>query len=134
MGTVGKATRTPDRFTPDRQRREQRGRRAENLAAFWLQLKGYRILDRRAKTPHGELDLVALRGRMLVFVEVKARADYRRAVESITPQMQRRIERAAQLWAGRHKRYNGHLWRYDVVAICPASLPRHLREAWRPGL
>jgi putative endonuclease len=48
---------------------ERGGRRAEALAAFWLQLKGWTILARRARTPVGEVDLVARRGRTLAFVE-----------------------------------------------------------------
>lgn len=123
----------PDRFTVDRQAREKRGRRAENLAALWLQLKGYRILDRRAKTPHGEIDLVALRGRILVFVEVKARTAHALALESVTPQLQRRVERASHLWVGRRRALDGKAWRYDVIAIVPGHLPRHVRDAWRPA-
>ena len=57
-----------------RQRAESGGRRAETLAAWWLRLKGWRILATRARTPVGEVDLVARRGRTLAFVEVKARA------------------------------------------------------------
>ena len=57
-----------------RQRAERGGRRAERLAAWWLRLKGWRILAIRARTPVGEVDLVARRGRMLAFIEVKARA------------------------------------------------------------
>jgi hypothetical protein len=50
-----------------------RGRRAEWLAAWWLRLKGYRILARDLRTPVGEIDLIARRGRVLALVEVKAR-------------------------------------------------------------
>ena len=57
-----------------RQRAERGGRRAERLAAWWLRLKGWRILAVRARTPVGEVDLVARRGRILAFIEVKARA------------------------------------------------------------
>jgi putative endonuclease len=57
-----------------RQSAERGGRRAESLAAWWLRLKGWRILARRVRTPVGEIDLVARRGRTIAFVEVKARA------------------------------------------------------------
>ncbi len=53
-----------------RQQAERGGRRAESLAALWLQLKGWQILARRARTPVGEVDLIARRGRLLAFVEV----------------------------------------------------------------
>jgi putative endonuclease len=124
----------PDRFAAERKAREKHGRRAENLAALWLQLKGYRILDRRAKTPHGEIDLVAVRGKALVFVEVKARANLVRALESVTPQARKRIERGSALWVSRHRRYADFNWRYDIIAMLPGRLPRHVRDAWRPGL
>ena len=57
-----------------RRRAERGGRRAEALAALWLRLKGWTILARRVRTPVGEVDLIARRGRTIAFVEVKARA------------------------------------------------------------
>lgn len=121
-----------DRRTRERRARERAGRRAEAAAALWLQLKGYRILDRRARTPHGEIDLVALRGNILAFVEVKARTRLEAALEAATPEVRRRVERAARLWAGRRRGMESRNWRFDVIAIAPGRLPRHLRDAWRP--
>jgi putative endonuclease len=118
-------------WTVIRRLRERSGRRAENAAALWLQLKGYRILERRARTPVGEIDLVAARGRMLVFVEVKSRPTVVAAQESVTPELRRRIEQAARLWVARHRRMHDWLWRFDIVALAPGRLPRHLRDAWR---
>ncbi len=115
-----------------RRARERAGRRAEALAALWLRLKGYRILDRRARTPLGELDLVAIKGRILAFVEVKARARREVALEAITPVLRGRIEQAAGLWAGRRRGMDGKNWRFDVVTIVPGQLPHHLADAWRP--
>ncbi|MBI1360590.1 MAG: YraN family protein [Alphaproteobacteria bacterium] len=115
-----------------RRARERAGRRAEALAALWLQLKGYRILDRRARTPLGELDLVAVKGRTLAFVEVKARIRRGAALEAITPALRGRVEQAARLWAGRRRGMDDKHWRFDVVAIVPGRLPHHLPDAWRP--
>ena len=56
-----------------RRRNEQHGRNAETVAAWFLRLKGYRILARRVRTHVGEIDLIARHGDTLVFVEVKAR-------------------------------------------------------------
>jgi putative endonuclease len=123
---------TGTRPSLNRQERERRGRAAETVAAWWLRLKGYRILDRRARTPLGEIDLVAMRGPILAFVEVKARARRERAQEAITPQLRRRIEDAARLWAGRRRGMELKNWRFDVIAIAPGRLPLHLRDAWRP--
>ena len=116
----------------ERRRRETLGRRAEWIAGVWLQLKGYRLLDRRARTPHGEIDIVALRGPILAFVEVKARATKCAAIEAVTPFNRIRIERAARLWAGRRAQWADRNWRFDIIGVAPGRLPHHLRDAWRP--
>ncbi len=118
--------------TRQRQARETHGRRAERLAEVWLRMKGYRILARRARTPHGEIDVVARKGSILAFVEVKARATQAAAIEAVTPPNQKRIERAARLWAARRQDIDECHWRFDIMAITPGRLPHHLRDAWRP--
>lgn len=115
----------------ERRRRERAGRRAETAAALWLQLKGYRILDRRARMPACEIDLVARKGRMFVFVEVKSRRTMAQALEAVTPQLQTRLEQAANQWVSRRRGAQQDLWRFDVVLLAPGRLPRHMRDAWR---
>jgi len=108
-----------------RRRRYARGRRAESLAAWWLRLKGYRILARRVRTRAGEVDLVAGRGRCLVFVEVKYRATFAEAAEAAARGDMARVRRAAGVLAARY----GYSWdsvRIDVVLVAPWRLPRHL--------
>jgi putative endonuclease len=105
------------------------GRRGETLAAWFLRLKGYRILASRFKTPMGEIDLVARRFGVLVFVEVKARksgsiADAWIAVND------RRITRAAGYFLARHPRYAGADLRYDVIFLAPLAWPRHVVNAF----
>lgn len=105
------------------------GRRGETLAAWFLRLKGYRILASRFKTPMGEIDLVALRFGTLVFVEVKARrsgslADAWLAVND------RRISRAAGYFLARHPRYAASDLRYDVIFLAPMTWPRHVVNAF----
>lgn len=117
--------------TATRQKREAAGRRAETAAALWLQVKGYRILDRRARMPACEIDLVARKGRMLVFVEVKSRRTLDKALEAVTPQLQTRLEQAANQWVSRRRGLEQHLWRFDIVMLSPGRLPRHMRDAWR---
>lgn len=115
----------------ERRRRERAGRRAETAAALWLQLKGYRILERRARMPACEIDLVALKGKTLVFVEVKSRRTFASALEAVTPQLRARLEQAANQWIPRRPKLAQHVWRFDVVLLAPGRLPRHMRDAWR---
>lgn len=114
-----------------RRQREGAGRRAETAAALWLQLKGYRILERRVRTPVGEIDLIVARGKMLVFVEVKSRATIAAAQEAVTPETRRRIAEAARLWVSRKRSMQDWRWRFDIVALAPGRLPKHLPDAWR---
>ena len=118
-------------LTLKRQQREKRGRDAETAAALMLRLKGYRILDRRVKTPKGEIDLIASKGKMLVFVEVKARQEQGAALDAVTPELQRRVQDAANIWVSRKPKLAGWLWRFDVVLIAPGGFPRHMKDAWR---
>lgn len=113
-----------------RQAAEKSGHRAETLAALYLQLKGYRILTRRFKTPVGELDLVAKRGGTVVFVEVKGRRTRDSAAESIHGQNQARVVRAAQWWLQRHGQYIEHEVRFDVCLIAWYRWPHHITHAF----
>ncbi|MGE0178889.1 MAG: YraN family protein [Sphingomonas sp.] len=113
-----------------RQRAERGGRRAETLAAWWLRLRGWRILARRARTPVGEIDLVARRGRTLAFVEVKARATAADAALALDDYRLRRVARAAEALAARFTR-PGDTIRIDAVFVVPGRLPRHVADIWR---
>lgn len=123
----------------DRRRAEKRGRRAESLAAIALMLKGYQILARRARTPAGEIDLIAKRGKIVAFVEVKARKTRTVALEAVTARAQSRILRAAELWMAQRGDLADHDWRFDIVAVLPGRFlpfrwPKHFADAWRPNL
>src|ERR1700739_5140561 len=78
------------------------GLSAEARAAAYLMAKGYRILAKRFRTPHGEIDLVARRRNVIVFIEVKARASLDEAAYAGTPRQQRRIIDVAQGWLVAH--------------------------------
>ncbi len=117
-----------------RRRAERRGRRAEAIAAFYLRLKGYRVVARRYKTPVGEIDLVVRRGGTLAFVEVKARGDDEAAIEAVGPDGRRRIARAAETWLTRYPAASEMQLRFDVVVVARGlSLPRHLRHVFHAG-
>ena len=114
--------------TAARRERQRRGRRSEWIAALLLMAKGYRLLARRHKTPLGEIDLIACRGRRLAFVEVKARRSIDDCQAAITPRAAERIRRAAVLWLARQPRYHEYEQGFDVVFIVPRSLPRHIEN------
>ena len=113
-----------------RQQAEKGGRRAERLAAWWLRLKGWRILAVRAKTPVGEVDLIARRGRTLAFVEVKARGTEAEAGMALDEWRLRRVARAAEALAPRYARAGDDI-RIDAMFLVPGRLPRHLTNVWR---
>lgn len=113
-----------------RQAAERSGHRAESRAALWLQLKGYRILARRFKTPVGEIDLIVKRGRTIAFVEVKGRAQRGSAAEAVHDKNQARVVRAAQWWLARHGQYIEHDVRFDVCLIAWYRLPHHIAHAF----
>jgi putative endonuclease len=104
----------------------RRGLSAETIAAWLLRARLYRILARRYRTPAGEIDLIARRGRTIVFVEVKARPSETEAVEAVGPMARRRIARAAELWLAAHPAAAGFDLRFDLVIVVPGRLPRHI--------
>jgi putative endonuclease len=109
---------------------ERRGRTAETLAGLWLMAKGYRLIAQRARTPFGEVDLVALKGRTLAIVEVKARRTRDQALQSIPPRQRDRIARAG-LDVARKFRLPHASIRLDLMIIRPWAWPEHVRNAWR---
>ncbi|OLF75484.1 hypothetical protein AWH62_06620 [Maricaulis sp. W15] len=120
-------------MTRKRRQAEARGRWAEWLAMAWLVAKGYRLLDHRARTAAGEIDLVASRGEYLVFVEVKARPSIKAALESIGPRQRGRITRAASIWRASRPAVQALHLRYDLFLVVPGRWPQHRRAAWIPG-
>jgi putative endonuclease len=112
-----------------RQRAERGGRRAEAVAALWLQLKGWSVLARRVRTPVGEVDLIARRGRTVAFIEVKARATAAEAALSLDQFRLRRVAAAASALAPRFVRAGDDM-RIDAMFITPWRLPRHLENVW----
>jgi putative endonuclease len=101
------------------------GLRAETLAAFRLRIAGWRILERRFLAGGGEIDIVALRGDCVAFVEVKARASLDAAAASITPQKAHRMRRAASVWLARNPWAVGKTLRADAIFLAPLRWPRH---------
>ena len=114
----------------DRRQREKRGRAAETRAAWALRLKGYRIAGRRVRTPAGEIDMVAKRGDVVAFVEVKARASLEQAAASVSAGQRRRIVRAAAHYVAANPGLAGMTHRFDAVFVVPRKWPYHVINAW----
>jgi putative endonuclease len=114
----------------NRQEAERRGRGAETLACWYLRLKGWRILARRARVPGGEVDIVARRLRTLAFVEVKARASEEAAAFALDEWRLRRVVAAAERLAPRYLR-DGDDVRIDALFLVPGRWPRHLPNVWQ---
>lgn len=106
------------------------GRRGEAWAALWLMLRGYRILGFRLRTPLGEIDLLALRGRVLAVVEVKRRRTLDEALEAVGAEQRARLRRAGEALAGRRPALRGASVRLDLIALAPGKLPKHCPDAW----
>lgn len=115
--------------TRKRQAAERRGRIGESAAALWLNLQGWSIVARRVRTPVGEVDLIARRGRTTLFVEVKTRATRPELDLAIDQHRLSRIASAASMLAPRFGRPGDDV-RVDVILLAPWSLPRHIRNAW----
>lgn len=116
----------------DRRRAWRLGWLAESLGVLVLRLKGYRVLARRWRTGGGEIDIVARRGRVLAFIEVKARRDAAAAAEAVGARQRRRIARAAQAFAAGHPALADLDWRFDAMLVAPWAPPHHIKDAWRP--
>ena len=113
----------------NRREAEKRGRGAETLACWWLRLKGWRIVARRARVPGGEVDIVARRGRTLAFVEVKARNSQFAAGHSLDQYRLRRVAVAAERLTLRYGKGCDTI-RIDAMYIVPGRWPRHLPDVW----
>ncbi len=118
----------------NKKRAWQKGYRGEKLCAFYLRVKGYKILAHRYRTPWGEIDIIAQKQKTLIFIEIKTRKDYQSGVESLQPKQQQRIQDAALYYLSHFPRRNDSYLpacRFDVL-ICQRFLRiTHLKNAWQ---
>lgn len=110
------------------------GEEGERLAEAWLVERGWRILDRRFRSGHRDLDLVAERSGVVAFVEVKARRGKRFGdpVEAVNWRKQRELTRSAAVWIARFGS-GKQLFRFDVVGVLmdeSGTRIRHLENAF----
>lgn len=102
---------------------------AEYFVALIYFVRFYKILGRRVKTYKGEIDLIALRGKTIVFIEVKARM---KEFDEIlcTARQQKRISNAAALYMQKHSKYSGYDVRFDLCVVRPRKWPEIIENAW----
>ena len=113
------------------------GRFGEAAAASYLEARGWTILARNLRWGRGEVDLVAFRGRILAFVEVKCRSGtaFGHPLEAVSPAKRAEITKVARAWLGQMKLPAGTMVRFDAVGVTllPAGPPDllHVPDAWR---
>ncbi len=110
----------------ERRARLRRGRLAELLAAAVLMAKGYRIVGRNVKTRAGEIDIIAVRGNRIAFVEVMRRLTDEDAEAAVGGRQAGRIRTAADYWLAYRPRYQAHEQGFDLVLLVPRRWPRHI--------
>ena len=103
---------------------------AETVAMLLLRLKFYYIIARRHRNFAGEVDIIAGRGKVIAFIEVKARKTGM-VGETVSSHQQQRIIQAAQFFLSRNSRFSNHHVRFDVIGIRPWCWPVHIQDAWR---
>jgi putative endonuclease len=109
-----------------------RGHGAERRAAWWLRLKFYRVLAINWRSMAGEIDLIARRGPILAFIEVKQRFDPGAASLALAPQQRLRLARAAGLFVAQRPELAHLTLRFDLMAFGRMGRPVHMKDAWRP--
>jgi putative endonuclease len=120
----------PRAAAPKRQEAFLLGLSAEMRAAAFLLAKGYRIAARRWRSAAGEIDIVARRGNLLIFVEVKARGTFDDAAYSVTSRQKQRIASAAAIWLADHADDASRDMRFDAILVAPRRWPRHIEAAF----
>ncbi len=78
----------------------------------------------------GEIDIIAIRGGTLTFIEVKKRSSKQAAFEAISIKQQGRIHNAAEIFLGKNPLYASHRKRFDAILISSNLLPVHIKNAW----
>jgi len=125
-----------DPLRPSRRATKPLGDRGEAMAARFLEDRGWTVVSRNFRLGRKEIDLVARRGEVVAFVEVKTRGGlgYGHPLEAVTWRKRREIGQVAQAWVDRHGR-EGDVYRFDAVAVLTGGggepVVEHVEDAWR---
>ncbi len=118
------------RTSQDRRKAFIRGHLSEYYAAIYLIFKGYRVLAMRYRSKSGEVDIIARKGDLVAFIEVKARRITGDAIFAVDFTSQRRIRNASLTWIARQPDAAILTYRYDIIAVTPWSRPQHFVDAF----
>lgn len=112
-------------------RGHKRGQWGELYVRLWLIMRRWTILKHQWKTPLGEIDIIAQKGRLIAFIEVKNHASYDDSRSVITPKQQKRIINAARFFIKEHPAYASHDMRFDAILLHQWWAVEHIADAWR---
>ena len=118
-------------MTAKREIAERKGREGEAQAAQWLAQQGWEILAERVKTSVGEIDLIARKGTLTAFIEVKWRKRMSDLATAIDERRLLRVAAAAEVVAHEYAGEGDDL-SIDVILLAPGSRPRHINNAFQP--
>jgi putative endonuclease len=110
---------------------DARGRMAERRAEALLAAEGWMILARRVRTPCGEIDLIAERGGLLAFVEVKRRRSLAEAAHALSARQRQRLIAAAECWLASYPHAGAAGVRFDVILFDGLGNARRIADAFR---
>lgn len=113
-----------------RQKAYRKGFVAEYFAAAILIIKGYRICNMRYRTKLGEIDIIARKGDLAIFIEVKARKTVPLGVDAVSLTAQNRIRGASDVWLQKQSRASHLSQRYDIIVVTPWRFPHHFIDAF----
>ncbi|MDX1739440.1 MAG: YraN family protein [Alphaproteobacteria bacterium] len=111
----------------------KRGTQTEFFASIWLTIRGYKILEKRYNSAYGEIDILAQKGKTLIAVEVKYRAENNTAFEAISSKQVSRISNSLLSFQASHTRYMSFNLRVDALVYSKTSywkrfIPTHLKN------
>ena len=102
---------------------------AEVIASWYLRCKLYQIIERRFKSPFGEIDIIARKNNEIIFIEIKARRDIS-LMDFISKNQQHRISRAAQYFFLKNNKYQTYSMRFDAIIMNRYFWPQHFKNYW----
>lgn len=111
----------------------RRGIRTEAWAKWWLRMRGYKVLCQNFKTTEGEIDIIATRGGVLSFIEVKMRSNKNDALYAISSGQRKRIERTAEHFLKKYPKFADSDIRFDAFVANGIFTGKLIVDAWRPG-